>query len=141
MLRRQSSDERLYLKRDVGGRGLKSLEDILVETRLRVACCMVKSSNKWIKAVWKRELLKETNSIKEEAITSMHAVRSVLDFEEDWILQDGERIEKHWELIWRAIKARLRKGVERKRREEYLDKQMQRGIFRKQDESCNLWLR
>ena len=69
MLGRQSSDERLYLKRNVGGRGMKSLRDVFVETRLRVACYMVKSSNKWVKAVWKRELLKETNSIKDEAIT------------------------------------------------------------------------
>ena len=102
---------------------------------------MVKSSNKWIKAACKRELLKETNSIKDEAITSMHAVGTVLDFTEDCILLDGERIEKDWKLTWRAIKARLKKSVEQKRREEYLDKQIQSKIFRKQDKSCNLWLR
>ena len=101
MLGRQSSDERLYLKRDVGGRGLKSLRDVFVETRLRVACYMIKSSNKWTKVAWKRELLKETNSIKDEAITSMHAVRTVLRFEEDCILLDGESIEKDWKLTWR----------------------------------------
>ena len=91
---------------------------------------MVKSSNEWIKAAWKRELLKEINSIKDEAITSMHAVETVLDFEEDCILLDRERIEKDWKLTWRAIKARLKKSVEQKRREEYLDKQMQSEIFR-----------
>ena len=141
MLGRQSSDERLYLKRNVGGRGLKSLRDVFVETILRVACYMIKCSNKWIKAAWKRELLKEINSIKDEAITSMHAVGMVLDFEEDCILLDGERIEKDWKLTWRAIKPRLKKSVEQKRREEWLDKQIQSEIFRKQDESCNLWLR
>ena len=67
MLGRQSSDEILYLKRDMSGRVLKSLRDIFVETRLRVTCYMVKSSNKWIKAAWKGELLKETNSFKDEA--------------------------------------------------------------------------
>ena len=108
MLGRQSSDERLYLKRDVGGLGLKSLRDVFVVTRLRVACYMVKSSNKWIKAAWKSELLKETNSIKDEAITSLHAVEMVLDFEEDCILLDGERIEKDWKLTRRTIKARLK---------------------------------
>ena len=141
MLGRQSSDKRLYLKRNVVGRGLKSLRDVFVETRLRVACYMVKSSNKWIKAAWKRELLKETNSRKDDAIASMHAVGTVLDFEEDCILLDGERIEKDWKLTWRGIKARLKKSVEQKWREEYLDKQMQSKIFRKQDESRNLWLR
>ena len=96
MLGRQSSDERFYLKRDVHGRGFKSLGDDFVETRLRETCYSVKSSNKRIKAAWKRELLKETNSIKDEAITSMHAVETVIDFEEDGILLAGERIEKDW---------------------------------------------
>ena len=77
---------------------------------------MIKSSNKWIKAAWKRDLLKETNSIKGEAITSMHAVGTMLDFEEDCILLDGERIQKDWKLTWRAIKTRLKKSVEQKRR-------------------------
>ena len=80
---------------------------------------MVKSSNKWIKAAWTRELLKETNSIKEKAITSRHAVRTVIDFEEDCILLDGERIEKNWKPTRTLIKARLKRSVEQKRREEY----------------------
>ena len=46
MLGKQSSDERPYLKRDVGGQGLKSLRDVFNETRLRTGCFMVKSSNK-----------------------------------------------------------------------------------------------
>ena len=41
-LGRQSSDERLYLKKDVDGQGLKLLRDVFVETRLGVACYMVK---------------------------------------------------------------------------------------------------
>ena len=53
MLGRQSSYERIYLKGDAGGLGLKSLRDVFVETRLRVACYIAKSSNKWIKAAWK----------------------------------------------------------------------------------------
>ena len=55
---------------------------------------MVKSSNKWIKAAWKRELLKLTNSIKDKAVTPIHKVRTVIDFEEDCILMDGEWIQK-----------------------------------------------
>ena len=65
----------------------------------------------------------------------------MLDFEEDCILLEGEKIEKDWKLTWRVIKARLKKSDEQKRREEYLDKKMQSEIFRKQDEGCNLWLR
>ena len=113
----------------------------LKQESLRVACYMVKYSKKWIKAARKRELLKETNSIKDEAITSMHAVGTMLDFEEGCILLAGVRIEKDWKLTWRAIKAVLKKRVEQKQKQEYLEKQLQSEIFRKQDESCNLWLR
>ena len=71
----------------------------------------------------------------------MHAVGTVINFQEDGILLDRERIEKDWKLTLRSIKTRLKKGVEEKWKEEYLEKQMQSKIFRKQDESCNLWLR
>ena len=50
MLGRQSSDERLYLKREEGGRGLKSLRDVYKETKLRVACYMAMSQSEWIQA-------------------------------------------------------------------------------------------
>ena len=59
MLGRQASDEQLYLKRAKGGRGLKSLRDAYMETRLRAACYMAKSSNRWIRAAWEREQNKE----------------------------------------------------------------------------------
>ena len=45
MLEEQASDERLYLKREEGGRGLKSLKDTYKETRLRVTCYIAKSTN------------------------------------------------------------------------------------------------
>ena len=50
MLGRQASDERLYLKRSAGGRGLKSLREVYEKSRFRVACYMSMSDNKWIKA-------------------------------------------------------------------------------------------
>ena len=49
MLGQQGSDERLYLKKEDGGRGLKSMRDVYEETRLRVTCYTVKSTNEWIK--------------------------------------------------------------------------------------------
>ena len=68
MLGRQASDERLYLKGDQGGRGLKSMRDVYVETRTSVTCYMCKSNNKWIQAAWQRETMKETNTIIDEAV-------------------------------------------------------------------------
>ena len=46
ILGKQSSDERLYLRREDAGRAIKSLKDIYIETRLRVACYMSCSENK-----------------------------------------------------------------------------------------------
>ena len=43
MLGRQSSDERLYVKRQMGGRGLKSLKEVYQETKLRIATYMSRS--------------------------------------------------------------------------------------------------
>ena len=83
MLGRQSSDERLYMKRNAGGRGLKSLRDVYTQTRLRVACYMATSSNRWIKAAWERELFKESGSIKDDAVTIMQLVEKKIEFAEE----------------------------------------------------------
>ena len=58
MLGKQASNERLYLKRDKGGRGLKSLRDMCKDIRLRVACYMAKSTNRWIEAAWRSDTIK-----------------------------------------------------------------------------------
>ena len=81
MLGKQSSGERLYLRREDGGRGIKSLKDIYKETRLRVACYMACSENKWISAAWRRENTKEENSIVEEAMKTMEDVGVEIQFE------------------------------------------------------------
>ena len=58
MLGKQASNERLYLMRDKGGRGLKSLRDTCKETRLHVACYVAKSTNRLIEAAWRSETIK-----------------------------------------------------------------------------------
>ena len=60
---KQASDERLYLKREDGGRGLKSMRDVYKSTRLRVTCYMSKSENKWIHAACRGEILKVENAV------------------------------------------------------------------------------
>ena len=74
MLGRQASGERLYLKREEGGKGLKSVKDVYKETRLHVTCYMSKSTSQWIKAAWRREQLKEENAIIAECLTIMEEV-------------------------------------------------------------------
>ena len=80
------------MKRRAGGRGLKSLREVYEETRLRVACYMVTSENIWIKAAWRSETRKESNSVKDEAIGTIKAVGKTLDFEGESVILEGEKI-------------------------------------------------
>ncbi len=116
---RQASDERLYLKREKGGRGLKSLRDTYKETRLRVACYMAKSPNRWIEAAWRREMGKEEDAIVAESVMTMAVVGVRMRFEENSIILDDELIEREWKLTWRKVKSRLQKGLEDKRIDVY----------------------
>ena len=71
MFGRQSSDERLYLKRENDVRGLKSMKEVYRERKLRIACCMEKSESLWIQVAWDREREKEYISIWREAQEAM----------------------------------------------------------------------
>ena len=42
---KQASDERLYLPRSEGGRGLKSLEDVYATTKIRIASYLSQSED------------------------------------------------------------------------------------------------
>ena len=57
---RQSSDEGLYLTRNLGGRGLKCLRDMCMETKIRISCYMAKSESRWMGVAWQRDKLKNT---------------------------------------------------------------------------------
>ena len=115
MLGRQSSDERLYLKQEEGGRGLKSLRDVYKETKLRVACYMAMSRSQWIQAAWEREAEKEYTSIKREAQEAMIEIGLAIDFEEGKVILGGERLDKPWKETWRSVKKIFKKGIEKKK--------------------------
>ena len=53
---------------------------------------MVTSENIWIKAAWRSETMKESNSIKGEAIGAMKAIGKTLDFEGESVVLEGEKI-------------------------------------------------
>ena len=71
---RISSNERLYSKRNKGGRGLKSFKEIYDETKTRMACYMTAATNKWIRAAWRNESQKEQILLKKEAEKAMRKV-------------------------------------------------------------------
>ena len=56
---RQSSDERLYLNREKGGRDLKTMNYVYEETKVRIACYMAHSNDEWMKVEREREYNKE----------------------------------------------------------------------------------
>ena len=140
ILGKQGSDERLYLKREDGGRGIKSMRDVYQETRLRVACYMACSTNSWIRAAWRKEMMKEENAIVTEAVKIMEDVRVQIQFEEGSILIDGEVIEGGWKLAWRSLKEKREKGVKARRVESYQAKEQQSKVCSEQEKECHLWL-
>ena len=141
MLGKQVSDERLYLKRDEGGRGLKSMRDVYAETRTRVAFCMCKSNNKWIQVAWQRETVKENNAIIDETVKVLMEIDKTLTFIENNVILEGEVLELEWKPTWKKVKAELKKGVEKKRMETYEQKELQNDLYRRQEQECHLWLK
>ena len=141
MLGKQTSDERLYLKRDQGGRGLKSMRDVYAKTRTRVACYMCKSNNKWIQVAWQRETVKENNAIIDEAVKVMMEIDKTLTFIENNVILEGEVLELEWKPTWKKVKAELKKGVEKKRMETYGQKELQSDLYRRQEQEYHLWLK
>ena len=140
ILGKQGSDERLYLKREDGGRGIKSMRDVYQETRLRVACYMASSTNSWIRAAWRREMMKEENAIVTEAVKIMEDVGVRIQFEEVSVLIDGEVIEGGWKPAWRSLKGKWKKGVKVRRVESYQAKEQQSKVYSEQEKECHLWL-
>ena len=125
MLGRQASDGRLHLKREKGGRGLKSLKDVYEETRLRVACYVAKSNKRWIETAWTREMIKEENAIVMESIKTMEEVGVRFQMKGRSIRLDDEVIdeEREWKPTWRKVKTSLQKATEAKRIEMYKTKE------------------
>ena len=109
MLGKLASDERLYLIREKGGRGLKSLRDTYKETRLRVACSMAKSTSRWVEAALRRDAIKEENTILVESVKMMEKVGVRLRFEGKSIRLDDEMIdeEREWKPTWLKVKTCL----------------------------------
>ena len=140
MLGRQGSDERLYLKREDGGRGLKPMRDVYKETRLRVTCYMAKSTNEWIKVAWNRKALKNESSMIDEVVATMAQLGADIQFEDNAAKLGGEQIDAEWRLTWKKIKESFKKGTRSKRIENYKNKEQQSKLFAEQEQECNLWL-
>ena len=77
---RQSNDERLYVKREDGRGGLKSLKEVYHERKVGMACYMSMSSSKWIAVSWRNELHNEQTLLKKQAENLMRTTNEQVLF-------------------------------------------------------------
>ena len=131
MLGRQASDERLYMKRKDGGRGLKSLRDVYEETRLHVGCYVFVSDNRWTKEAWRQEARKDCNSIKDEIILTIQTKGKTIQFEGEDMKLEGKILGRELKAIWKQVKQCFKKCSEEKRLKQYRKKEMQSEIYKK----------
>ena len=59
----------------------------------------------------------------EEAMRTMEDVEVEIQFEEGSIRIDGELIEEGWKPAWKNLKEKLKKGMKKQRRDEYIRKE------------------
>ena len=140
MLGRQTSNERLHMKRKDGGRGLKSLREIYEETMFRVGCYIFVSDNRWIKEAWKQEIRKECNSIKDEIILTMQTKGKTVQFGGEDMKLEGKILEREFKPIRKQVNRCFEKGSEETRLEQYRRKETQSEKYNKQNKKYNIWL-
>ena len=140
ILGKQASDERLYLNRENERGGLKSMKDVCKETRLRVACYMLKSENRWIQAAWRRETLKLENVVVNKGLITMEEVGARLKLEDNAVQLDADRMEQVWKLTWKRVKTVRQKSTKQMKTKTYQSKEQKSKFFREQEKGCHLWL-
>ena len=93
------------------------MRDAYKEVRLRVACYMAKSTNRWIKEAWRREENKEENAIVFESMSTIEEARVRLRFEDKSIQLDEEVVEEttEYKATWRKMRKKLQKATESRR--------------------------
>ena len=114
MLRRQASDERLYMKRKNGGRRLKSLREVYEKTRLRVGCCMFVSDNRWIKEAWKQERRKDCNSVKDEVLLTIQTKGKRIQFKGEDMKLERKILDREFKPKQKQVKNASKKVVRKK---------------------------
>ena len=137
---RLASDERLYLPRKFGGRGLKCLRDAYEETKIRIACYLCRTERPTHKMVWKRECEKEFISLQKEANEALERVGCNVKFEKEKVMVDGEEVTIGWQKAWRRIKEMYKKGKIEARMNTLRQKEQQSNIWKEQHMICHVWL-
>jgi hypothetical protein len=139
---RQASDERLFLERAKGGRGLKSFKDVYLETKVRVASYMVCSDSKWIKAAWKRELSREGSSLRREAETALSKLELNVRFYEDRAVMDGDDlpVSEGYRTVWKRLRQCMKAKRTEHRVKRYGEKPLQSDVFKRMAHTDFQWM-
>ena len=75
---------------------------------------MATAENKWIKAAWRLETLKENNSIINHAIITMQSIGKQMEFEGETIKLERKTLNNDWKKKHgRERKLLLRKGLKK----------------------------
>ena len=137
---RLSSDERLYMHRKVGGRGLKSLRELYKETKTRIACYLILSGNRWMNEVWKYEKSKDHWSIKKEVEDAWKTIDERLELGNEEIILNGQKVEGTWKVVKEKLKRKWKEKVENNRKANLVAKNMQGKGYNLLDRNSHLWL-
>ena len=136
----QGSDERLYLPRGRCGRGLKSVKDAYEETKIRIACYLYCSEDKWMKRVWERDLEKENISITKEVTKAFSDIGVQLKIEKEIMEIDGIELGKDYKKTNKILKKIYKKGKIKERERSYCKKNMQSEIWKLNGKDNFQWL-
>jgi len=137
---RLCSDERLYMDRMVGGRGLKSIKEMYIETKTRIVCYLSLSENFWMNQVWLFWKDKEHWNIKTEVEKAWNEIGERLTLGDDEIRLNGERLEGTWKVVSKKLKRRWKDKKAECRKKELVKKKMQGKGYKNLDKSSHLWL-
>ena len=137
----QSSNERLYLPRDKGGRGLKSFEDIFVETKSRIASYLCNATDSWLKIVWNRDLKKEYSSIHKTVEEAFSMIGVDVEFGVNEVKINGTKVEGDWKQVKRCLNDAWKKGRENQRDEELKKKKQQGQAWRMLKKEDFIWMK
>ena len=138
---RQSSDERLYLGVENGGRGLKSMKDVYEETKVRVACYMAYQQSPYIKAAWKSDDRNERKSSMRYVSETLNRKNANIKIDKEGISENGNPIIGTWKQAWSQVKRKIREQRKKKRKSSYMEKRMQSEIYKGLEESDHQWMR
>ena len=136
----QGSDERLYLPRKVGGRGLKSVKDAYEETKIRILCYLFCSQNPWLSIVWKREIEKNHIPLSKEVSKTFENIDVNISISSDKIIIEEAELSLNYKKNNKMLKTIYQKGKIEQRKASYKQKQMHSEIWSMQTLDSFNWL-